>query len=89
MVPILELNGDGRREFAPRKSPNVPWALLTCSRRAWMQRPAKCGRVPRIRSHVVNMAKEVEEWVVTGAAFRTPTAVQPPRAIHVGLRLLL
>jgi len=39
--------------------------------------------------NVVNMAKEVEEWVATGPAFRTPTAVQPPRAIHVGLRLSL
>jgi hypothetical protein len=39
--------------------------------------------------NVVNMAKEVEEWVATGPAFRTPTAVQPPRAIHVGLRFSL
>jgi hypothetical protein len=39
--------------------------------------------------NVVNMAKEVEEWVATGPAFRTPTAVQPPRTIHVGLRLTL
>ena len=39
--------------------------------------------------NVVNMAKEVEEWIVTGPAFRTPTAVQPPRAIHIGLRLSL
>jgi hypothetical protein len=39
--------------------------------------------------NVVNMAKEVEEWVVTGPAFRTPTVVQPPRAIHLGLRLAL
>ena len=39
--------------------------------------------------NVVNTAKEVEEWVVTGPAFRTPTAVQPPRAIHRGLRFSL
>ncbi len=39
--------------------------------------------------NVVNMAKEVEEWVVTGPAFRTPTAVQPPRAVHLGLRFSL
>jgi hypothetical protein len=39
--------------------------------------------------NVVNMAKEVEEWVVTGPAFRAATAVQPPRTIHLGLRLSL
>ncbi|MSO83341.1 MAG: hypothetical protein EXQ53_08615 [Acidobacteria bacterium] len=37
--------------------------------------------------NVLNLDKEVEEWVVTGPAFRTPTAAQPPRAIHLGLRL--
>jgi hypothetical protein len=30
---------------------------------------------------------EVEEDVVTGPAFRTPTFAQPPRAIRFGLRL--
>jgi hypothetical protein len=39
--------------------------------------------------NVVNMAKEVEEWVVTGPSFRTETAVQPPRTIHLGVRLSL
>jgi hypothetical protein len=35
-----------------------------------------------------NMANEVEERVVTGSpAFRDITAVQPPLAVHVGLRL--
>lgn len=37
--------------------------------------------------NVLNLDKEVEEWVVTGPAFRTPTAAQPPRVIHLGLRL--
>ena len=36
--------------------------------------------------NVLNLDKEVEEWVVTGPAFRTPTAAQPPRAIHLGMR---
>ncbi len=35
-----------------------------------------------------NMRNEVEEDVVTGAGFRTVTAVQPSRAIHLGLRLV-
>jgi hypothetical protein len=34
-----------------------------------------------------NMALEVEEDIVTGPAFRTITAVQPPRVVRVGLRL--
>jgi hypothetical protein len=37
--------------------------------------------------NVLGMNKEVEEYVVTGDRFRTPTAVQPPRAFHVGVRL--
>jgi len=37
--------------------------------------------------NVINMDKEVEEWVVTGPDYRTPTAAQPPRAIHIGLRV--
>jgi len=39
--------------------------------------------------NVLDLGKEVEEWVATGPAFRTPTAVQPPLALHVGLRLVL
>ncbi len=38
--------------------------------------------------NVLDLGKEVEEWVVTGPAFRTPTAVQPPLALHVGLRFV-
>jgi len=34
------------------------------------------------------MTNEMEEYVLTGPAFRTPTAVQPPPAMHLGLRLL-
>ncbi|MBI4887250.1 MAG: carboxypeptidase regulatory-like domain-containing protein [Acidobacteria bacterium] len=37
--------------------------------------------------NLLNSDKEVEEHVVTGAAFRSPTAVQPPRAARVGLRI--
>ena len=39
--------------------------------------------------NVLNMDKEVEEWVVTGSDYRKPTAVQPPRTIHLGLRFSL
>lgn len=37
--------------------------------------------------NILKKANEVEERVVTGADFRTVTAVQPPRTLHVGLRL--
>jgi TonB dependent receptor len=37
--------------------------------------------------NLFNMSNEVEESVVTGPAFRTPTALQPPRTMHLGLRL--
>jgi len=37
--------------------------------------------------NVINLGNEVEEQVVTGPGFRTITAVQPPRAIHIGLRV--
>jgi hypothetical protein len=37
--------------------------------------------------NVLNMDKEVEEWVVTGPDYRTPTAAQPPSTIHIGLRV--
>ena len=34
-----------------------------------------------------NMGKEVTEYVVSGAAFRTPTERQPPRTVLVGIRV--
>ena len=37
--------------------------------------------------NVINMGNEVEERVVTGPGFRDITAIQPPLAVHVGLRL--
>ena len=37
--------------------------------------------------NVLNKAKEVEEFPVTGASSRLTAAVQPPRAIHLGLRV--
>ena len=37
--------------------------------------------------NVLNMHNEVEERIVTGPGFRDPTAIQPPAAVHVGVRL--
>ena len=38
--------------------------------------------------NLLNMTKEVEEYVVTGPRFRETTAIQPPRAMHLGLRIV-
>lgn len=37
--------------------------------------------------NLTNRSDEVEERAVTGAAFRTPTAFQPPRTVRVGARV--
>lgn len=37
--------------------------------------------------NLLNMQNEVEEDIVTGPAFRTITAVQPPRAFRAGIRV--
>jgi hypothetical protein len=37
--------------------------------------------------NLLNLANEVEEDIVTGPAFRTITAVQPPRVVRLGVRL--
>ena len=38
--------------------------------------------------NLLNTRNEVEEDVTSGPTFRTPTAVQPPRAIRVGVRVV-
>jgi hypothetical protein len=37
--------------------------------------------------NLLTRSNEVEEYVVTGPAFRTSTAIQPPHSVHLGLRL--
>jgi hypothetical protein len=37
--------------------------------------------------NLLNLSNEVEESVATGPAFRVSTALQPPRAIHLGVRV--
>jgi hypothetical protein len=39
--------------------------------------------------NLLTRGNEVEEDVVTGPEFRTSTAIQPPRSVHVGLRVVL
>ena len=37
--------------------------------------------------NLLTRSNEVEEYVVTGPAFRTSTAIQPPHSVHLGLRV--
>jgi hypothetical protein len=37
--------------------------------------------------NLATRSNEVEEYVVTGPAFRTPTAIEPPHSVHLGLRV--
>jgi hypothetical protein len=37
--------------------------------------------------NALNTGEEVEESIVTTAAFRTPTLIQPPRVAHIGVRI--
>jgi hypothetical protein len=37
--------------------------------------------------NVFNQHTEIEEYPVTGPLSRTTTAIQPPRAIHLGVRV--
>jgi hypothetical protein len=37
--------------------------------------------------NLFNLGYEVEEQIVTGPGFRTITAIQPPRALHLGVRV--
>jgi len=37
--------------------------------------------------NLLNTANEVEEQTATGATYRDPTAIQPPRAFHAGVRV--
>ena len=37
--------------------------------------------------NLLTRSNEVEEYVVTGPAFRTSTAIQPPHSFHLGVRL--
>jgi hypothetical protein len=90
VIPDLNQGADAIRAFRSGKSRFTYTGTLDVRVQKGVVLPGSRRMVLFIDAYnVVNMAKEVEEWVATGPAFRTPTAVQPPRAIHVGLRLLL
>jgi hypothetical protein len=39
--------------------------------------------------NLATRSNEVEEYTISGPNFRTPTAIEPPRSVHVGFRLAL
>jgi hypothetical protein len=45
------------------------------------------ARCRQVDAHLPNLGNEVIEHVVSGPAFRTPTALQPPRTALAGLRV--
>jgi hypothetical protein len=62
---------------------------LTVDARLQKQFVTSRGRVAVLLDvfNLLNMSNEVEELVLTERAFRQTTAVQPPRAVHLGVRL--
>ncbi|MEZ5284623.1 MAG: TonB-dependent receptor [Vicinamibacterales bacterium] len=62
----------------------------TLDARAELRWPLGASRAVSVTLDVFNlldMANEVEEDIVTGPAFRTITAVQPPRVVRLGVRV--
>jgi len=88
VVPDLNQGADAIRAFRSGKSRFTFTGTLDIRVQKGVTLPGG-GRAALVIDgyNVINMDKEVEEWVVTGPDFRTPTAAQPPRAIHIGLRV--
>jgi hypothetical protein len=88
VVPDLNQGADAVRAFRGGKSRFTFTGTLDIRVQKWLTLPGG-GRAALVIDgfNVINMDKEVEEWVATGPDYRTSTAAQPPRAIHIGLRL--
>ena len=88
VVPDLNQGADAVRAFRSGKSRFTFTGTLDIRVQKGVALPGG-GRAALVIDgyNVINMDKEVEEWVVTGPDYRTPTAAQPPRAIHIGLRV--
>ena len=88
LVPDLNQGADAIRAFRSGKSRFTFTGTLDIRVQKGIALPGG-GRAALVLDgfNVVNMDKEVEEWVVTGPDYRTPTLAQPPRAVHIGLRV--
>src|SRR5262249_23141320 len=77
---LVRAGPHGRHRFT-----HAPPAAARVERRVAMGR-ARLGAALEA-FNLLQTRHEVEEDVLTGPAFRTPTAVQPPRVWRLGLRL--
>jgi len=90
VVPWLNQGTDAIRAFRSGKSRFTFTGTLDVRLQKGLTLPGKGRAVLFVDAfNVLNLGEEVEEWVVSGPAYRTPTAVQPPRTLHIGLRLSL
>ncbi|MCC7124400.1 MAG: TonB-dependent receptor [Acidobacteria bacterium] len=72
----------------PRGGQRFTYTATLDTRVEWRwSRDARSAGVFIESFNLLNMANEVEEDIVTGPAFRTITAVQPPRVIRAGIRV--
>jgi len=109
ILPDLNQGADAVRAFRSGKSRFTFTGTLDIRVQKGIALPGG-GRAALVLDgfNVINMDKEVEEWVVTGAEwtrnlksspspdpttgrrrtlYRTPTLAQPPRALHIGMRV--
>ena len=90
VVPRLNQGTDAIRAFRSGKSRFTFTGTLDVRLQKGIALPGRGRAVLFLDGfNVLNLGEEVEEWVVSGPAYRTPTAVQPPRTLHIGLRLSL
>jgi hypothetical protein len=90
VVPWLNQGTDAIRAFRSGKSRFTFTGTLDVRLQKGLTLPGKRRAVLFVDAfNVLNLGEEVEEWVVSGPAYRAPTAVQPPRTVHIGLRLTL
>lgn len=87
VVPALNQGAEAIQAFANGRSRFAFTGTLDVRLRKGFR--AGAARIDAIVDayNLLNMTKEVEEYVVTGPRFREITAIQPPRAIHLGARL--
>lgn len=87
VVPDLNQGADAVRAFRSGKSRFTFTGTLDLRIQKGIPLPKGRRAVLLVDGYnVLNLDKEVEEWVATGPRFRTPTAAQPPRAVHLGVR---
>jgi len=87
-VPDLNQGAEAIYGFRPGRARFT----FTVSVDARLEKTVRIGRTRVIGAlevfNLLNTTEEVEEYVATDPLFRTPTAVQPPRAARAALRVV-